>query len=160
MTISPADQFGQPTIGAASALASVNVPFTPTNIPRVYPDLDVHVTAPAMLEAGRQYAIVLTAPNESPSNFIAWAYDAGSSETDSSGTPCADGAYTRGRAWGYGTEVPTPDADFFFSTYMVPIQHLVVQKGGAGDGTVAEAGGKLNCGTTCAADFDRGRRSS
>jgi hypothetical protein len=155
LAITPVDVSGAPVIGAA--LATTTVAFTPTDIPKVYPNLDIHFPTPATVKVETQYAIVLTAPNESPDNFIAWKYDAGSSETDSKGTPCADGAYGAGRAWGHDTQLPTPDADFFFYTFVIPIDHVTVEKSGAGTGTVVDGTGALNCGTTCTAGFPQGQ---
>lgn len=141
----------------ATVLASSSVTFSPTNVPRTYPNVDIHFQTPAKLKAQTQYAIVLTSPSESFDNFVAWTYDAGSSMIDSNGTACADGAYAPGRAWGHDTFVPTPQADFFFYTFVIPTKQLTVSNSGAGAGTVIDSTGAINCGTTCTADFALGQ---
>lgn len=153
VAITSVDAAGQPVI--ASPLATAGG--TQSSVTR-FAWVSVNFATPARVEAGKQYAIVLSSPTENfPAGvWVAWAADLGASYRDSRGVACATGAYTAGRALGMGVDTPRPDADFFFGVYVVPFRHLVVQKSGAG--TVHDSSGALNCGATCAADFDNGQR--
>jgi hypothetical protein len=154
VSITPVDAAAAPLV--ASPLASTTMPFTPG---RTFGDVAVSFATPAKVESGKQYAIVLSAPNQNyyEGRYVVWNYDAGSSLRDPNGTPCADGAYAGGRAWGMGIEIPGPGSDFFFRTYVVPVKHVSVQKSGAGGGTVQDSTGTLSCGVTCSADFRVGQ---
>jgi len=141
VAIAPVDGNGQPVV--ATPLASTSVSPTTTTT-ATFTDVAVSFSAPAKVEAGKQYAIALNAPNGS----IAWAADLGSSVKDSTGTPCADGAYSAGRAWGGGAGA---DSDFFFQTYTlaappppVPLRVTVAVKG---KGRVTGAG--ISCRARC-----------
>jgi hypothetical protein len=152
VAIVPVDGAGAPV--ATSPMSSVTVPFTPTT---VFGDVGFSFPSPPRVEAGKQYAVLISAPNETVTNFIVWQYDGGSSLRDPNGTPCADGVYAGGRAWANDPSPPGPDADFFFTTYVVPVRHITVQKLGAGGGSVQDGSGAIACGATCAADFTAGK---
>jgi hypothetical protein len=154
VAIAPVDAAGAPVV--ASPLAATTTPFTPV---KTFGDVEVSFATPAKVESGKQYAIVLSAPNQNfyEGRYVVWNYDAGSSLRDPNGTPCADGAYAGGRAWGMGIEIPGPGSDFFFRTYVVPVKHVSVQKSGAGGGTVQDDTGTLSCGAACSADFRFGQ---
>ena len=140
---------------AASPLASVTVPFTPA---AGYGDVTFTFPSPTRVDSGKQYAILISAPNENADAnvFIAWQNDLGSSLHDPNGTACADGAYPGGRAWAFDPEPPGADSDFFFATYVVPVRQITVQKAGAGSGTVQDTTSALSCGVTCSAEFKEG----
>jgi hypothetical protein len=160
VAIAPVDANGQPLV--ATPLASTSLAFSPTTTPT---DTAVFFSAPATVQAGKQYAIVLSAPNENaPSGgdggiFVAWAADDGSSVKDPSGTPCADGAYAPGRAWGLDTG-STPnavgaDSDLFFQTYVLapppvtvpPARRVSISVTVRGKGRVTGAG--ISCPARC-----------
>lgn len=110
VAIAPVDADGRPLVDA-TPLASTNVAVSASTD---YVDVDVLFSAPAGVEAGKQYAIVLREPT-------AWAADVGSSIQDPGGTPCADGAYAAGRSWFAHSDLGAAgDGDFFFQTYVVP----------------------------------------
>jgi len=141
VAIAPVDGNGQPVV--ATPLASTSVSPTTTTT-ATFTDVAVSFSAPAKVEAGKQYAIALNAPNGS----IAWAADLGSSVKDPTGTPCADGAYSAGRAWGGGAGA---DSDFFFQTYTLatppPPRPLRVTVAVKGKGRVTGAG--ISCRARC-----------
>jgi hypothetical protein len=122
VAIAPVDGNGQPLV--ATPLASTSLPFSPTTTPT---DTAVSFSAPAQVEAGKQYAIVLSAPNENGTVddggiFIGWAADDGSSVKDHNGVPCADGAYAAGSVWWLDTGASrstSADSDSFFQTYVL-----------------------------------------
>jgi hypothetical protein len=159
VAIATVDGNGQPLV--ATPLASTSLAFSPITTPT---DTAVSFSAPAKVEAGKQYAIVLSAPNEdAPSNnadgvFVAWAADDGSSVKDPAGTPCADGAYAAGSVWGLDTEAtPThhADSDFFFQTYVLapppvtvpPARRVSISVTVRGKGRVTGAG--ISCPARC-----------
>jgi hypothetical protein len=155
VAIASVDANGQPLV--ATPLASTSLAFSPITTPT---DTAVSFSAPAKVEAGKQYAIVLSAPNENaPAGgadgiFIAWAADDGSSIKDPNGVPCADGAYAAGSAWDLDTgttPIHNADSDFFFQTYTlaappppVPLRVTVAVKG---KGRVTGAG--ISCRARC-----------
>ena len=107
VTITRVDAGGQP-LADATPLASTSVVVSPST---AYADVNAGFSAPAGVEAGKQYAIVVRGP-------VTWAADLGSSVQDPNGTPCADGSYSGGRGW--PAPVVGAEADFFFQTYVVP----------------------------------------
>lgn len=120
--------------------------------------INASFSAPPHVEAGLQYAIVLSSAtaNFDSGVYVAWAADLGSSLNDFVGRACADGAYGGGRAWAMGIDPPGADADFFFETYVLEDKQLVVEKLGTGNGKVADSTGALNCGSTCTSGFSAG----
>jgi len=148
VAIVPVDAAGAPV--APSPLSSVTVPFAPTTS---FADVGFSFPSPPRVEAGKQYAVLMSVPTETPTSFIVWQYDGGSSLRDPNGTPCADGVYSGGRAWANDPSPPGPDADFFFTTDVLPLRHVAVQKLGAGGGSVQDSSGAIACGATCLADF-------
>jgi hypothetical protein len=163
VAISPVDGSGQPLV--ATPLASASLAFSPVATPT---DLAVSFPDPAQVEAGKQYAIVLSAPNDAdPSpegTFVGWAADDGSSVRDPNGTPCADGAYAPGRAWGldFGTVAngAGADSDAFFQTYVLaaspPVRRVSVSVKIKGAGRVT--GGGFNCPARCKETIAAGTR--
>lgn len=152
VAIAPVDGNGQPLV--AAPLASTSLAFSPITTPT---DTAVFFSAPAQVEAGKQYAIVLSAPNQNVNNSggVAWAADDGSSQKDYNGVPCADGAYSAGRAWGLDTGPIAKDAgadsDLFFQTYTLatppPPRPLRVTVAVKGKGRVTGAG--ISCPARC-----------
>jgi hypothetical protein len=130
---------------------------TPAQTPS-YENLSITFAAPARVEAGSRYAIVVSAP-ETPvaeaTTGVAWKGDLGSSTRDPSGTPCADGAYAGGRLW-VSNDALGADADFFFQTYVVPTRRVNVVKSGTGAGSVQDGTHAVVCGATCSAAFLQG----
>jgi Divergent InlB B-repeat domain len=153
VAITSVDAAGAPAVD--SNLASVTVPFPAT---AGHSDFPLSFTTPAKVEAGKQYAIVLSSSSATAdgSVFIAWESDIGASFTDRNGTQCQSGVYPGGRAWGKGSEPPGGDSDFFFTTYVVATHHVTVQPGGAGAGRISDGSGTIACGDKCAADFKNG----
>jgi len=139
VTIVPVGGGGEPVVATPLASTSPALPATTT-----YLDVEASFPTPARVEAGRQYAIVVS----SPTGGWAWQGDVGSSVTDPWGTRCADGGYPGGRAWPVGA-----DADFFFQTYVVPARHVTVDKIGTGIGSVRDSTGVIDCGATCSGEF-------
>ena len=166
VAIAPVDGNGQPLV--ATPLASTSLAFSPVTTPT---DTAVSFLAPAKVEAGKQYAVVLSAPNQNATNSgdgIAWAADVGSSLKDANGTPCANGAYAAGRAWGLDTG-STPnaagaDSDLFFQTYVLapppvtppPARRVSVSVTVRGKGRVT--GGAISCPGTCTATLTSGSK--
>jgi Divergent InlB B-repeat domain len=169
VAIAPVDANGQPLV--ATPLASTSSAFPPVSTPT---NISISFSAPAQVEAGKQYAIVLSAPNENAPNsnedgiFVAWAADDGSSVKDPNGTPCADGAYAAGRAWGLDTgSVPNvvgADSDLFFQTYVLapppvtppPARRVSVSLTVKGRGRVI--GGGISCPARCKATITAGAK--
>jgi len=148
VAIVPADGTG-PVVStplAQATLAGVNLaPYAP---------IDISFTAPARVEAGKQYAIVLYAPARSA---WAWQGDVGSSYSDEDGKPCADGAYGAGRWWLSSIASFGADADFFFQTYVIPSRRLAVEKNGTGTGSVRDDSQRIDCGPSCSAEVRDGQ---
>jgi hypothetical protein len=116
VAIAPVDASGMPIVG--SPLTSTTVAFTK---PAAYTSIDFSFPSRPSVVGGKQYAIVLSSPNEAaPSIYVAWQADLGSSVGDQSGARCANGVYPGGRAWTMGSPPLGADADFFFETYVVP----------------------------------------
>jgi hypothetical protein len=169
VAIAPVDGNGQPLV--ATPLASTSFAFTTVTTPT---NIEIPFSVPAKVEAGKQYAIVLSAPNENaPSSsedgvFVAWAADDGSSIKDPRGTPCADGAYAAGRAWGLDTgstpDVVGGDSDLFFQTYVLappPVttprpRRLSISVTVRGKGRVS--GGGISCPARCKATIAAGAK--
>ena len=154
VAITSVDSSGAPTVG--SPLATATIPFTVTSTAT---DAAISFTTPAKIEAGKQYAIVLSSSKAvlDGSFFIAWESDIGASFSDQNGTQCQSGAYAGGRAWGKGIDPPGADSDFFFATYVVTTHKVIVQKAGAGGGVVNEGSGAISCGTKCVGEFRTGQ---
>jgi len=151
--ITPVDAAGRPVVSSPLASTSRAVTTTAT-----YEDVAVSFSTPARVQAGKQYAIVLSAPQTAvatPDTGVAWKADLGSSTRDPSGTPCADGAYAGGRPW-LSVDALGPEGDFFFQTYVVPARHLAVAAAGTGTGAVADGTHVLDCGLTCSGEFLQG----
>jgi hypothetical protein len=153
VTITSVDGSGQPVLTDVLASASVPLPKASS-----YTVVDVLFSTPAKIQAGKQYAIVLSAAAENFAGgvFVFWQADLGASVSGPGGVPCPAGIYTPGRAWTKGLGPLGADADFFFQTYVEPSTRLTVQKAGTGSGTVTDATNALACGSTCAADFPTG----
>jgi hypothetical protein len=135
---------GRPIVSSPLASTTVAPPVTTT-----YTDVTVSFAAPVRVEAGKQYAIVLSQPALTVPD-VAWRADVGSAIRDPSGTPCADGAYGAGRSV-VNNDGLGGDADFFFQTFVVPARHLTVVKQGTGTGSVQDSAHGLDCGSICSA---------
>jgi hypothetical protein len=85
VAIVPVDAGGRPIASTPLAAATLAVDAGP------YRDVDISFPAPARVEAGKQYAVVLFAP---AAGAWAWQGDIGSSTIDPLGNRCANGAYT------------------------------------------------------------------
>ena len=105
---------GRPLV--ATPLATTAPVVAPTTS---YVAVDASFATPARVEAGRQYAVVVSAASGGPAGPWTWKADLGSSTIDPAGARCADGAYAGGRFW-VSNVLIGPDADFFFQTYVVP----------------------------------------
>src|SRR5439155_5408558 len=106
VAIAPADASGTPIVG--SPLASITTAFTK---PAAYTSIDFSLPSRPSVVAGKQYAIVLSSPNEAtPSVYVAWQADLGSSVGDESGARCSNGVYPGGRAWTKGSPPLGADA--------------------------------------------------
>ena len=140
------DASGRPAV--STPLASTNLAATTTS---AYTATEVSFPSPARVEAGKQYAIVL-------SNTTSWAWEAdlGSSLVDPNGARCADGAYPGGRIW-VSTDPLGADGDFFFQTFVVPARNLRVQKVGTGTGLVQDGTRTIDCGSACSGEFVQGQ---
>jgi hypothetical protein len=138
LTITPVDAGGQPATATPLASASLALPFT-----SIYLEAEASFPAPARVEAGKQYAVVVSSASD-----WAWKADLGAATVDPAGIPCAAGLYPGGRAWPLAG-----DADFFFQTYVVPARHVQVHKVGTGSGLVSDSTGVINCGPTCEGEF-------
>jgi hypothetical protein len=149
VAIAPVGGDGRPAVSPPLVSTSLTLPQTPT-----YADVTVSFSTPARVEAGKQYAIVVAAPEVAPD--LAWEADVGSSVKDPVGTPCADGAYAGGRSWVSNNGL-AGDADFFFQTYVVPARHVMVVKLGAGSGSVQDGAHVLDCGSTCSGEVLQGQ---
>jgi hypothetical protein len=148
VAIVPVDAGGQPIVSTPLAAATLAVDAGP------YRGVDISFPAPARVEAGTRYAVVLFAPAE---GAWAWQADIGSSTTDPFGNQCANGAYTGGRPWFSNSATLFADGDFFFQTYVVPAKHLTVQKAGNGTGVVQDGSHAIDCGPTCSGEFIQGQ---
>lgn len=142
------DAGGRPVVSTPLASATLAVDAGP------YRDVDISFAAPARVEAGKQYAVVLFAP---AAGAWAWRADLGPSLTDPLGNPCAKGAYAGGRPWLSNSASLFADGDFFFQTYVVPARHVTVQKVGTGTGLVQDGTHAIDCGSTCSGDFLQGQ---
>jgi Divergent InlB B-repeat domain len=148
VAIVPVDAGGRPVVSTPLASSVLAVDAGPIR------DVDVSFPAPARVEAGKQYAVVLFAP---AAGAWAWQADLGSSLRDPLGNPCANGAYTRGRPWLSNNAEMFADGDFFFQTYVVPARRVTVQKAGNGTGLVQDGTHAIDCGSACSGEFLQGQ---
>lgn len=155
VALTPVDSFGRPATASPLATASVTGALQPS--PAV--DVAVPFPAPATVQRGQTYALVINAPNEDRPNgvYVGWAADLGYFFTDDAGTHCTNGGYAWGRAWANGSDLLGADADFFFRTYVLPSVparkrfNLSVRK--VGKGTVVSRPGGISCGLKCRGTF-------
>ena len=150
VAITPVDDSGRPVVATQLAATGMEVATIGS-----YVDVDVSFSTPARVQAGKRYAIVLFAPSTAVPSSWTWKADLGSSTTDPSGIPCADGAYAGGRFWVSSAPLGA-DADFFFQTYVVPTRHVTVQKTGTGTGLVRDSTRLIDCGSTCSGEVVQG----
>ena len=150
VAIASVDASGRPVVATPLASASPAVAATTT-----YVDVDVSFSTPARVEAGKQYAIVLSPSTSGAVNDWTWKADLGSSTSDPSGSPCANGAYAGGRFWVSSAAIGA-DADFFFQTYVVPARRVSVETIGTGTGLVQDGTHTIDCGLTCSAEVLQG----
>ena len=148
VAIVPVDAGGRPVASTPLASATLAVEAAP------YRDVDISFAAPARVEAGKQYAVVLFAP---AAGAWAWRADLGPSLTDPLGNPCGKGAYAGGRPWLSNSAEMFADGDFFFQTYVVPARHVTVQKVGTGTGLVQDGTHAIDCGSSCSGEFLQGQ---
>jgi hypothetical protein len=148
VAIVPVDAGGRPVVSTPLASSVLAVDAGPIR------DVDISFPAPARVEAGKQYAVVLYAP---ASDAWAWQADLGSSTTDPLGNRCANGAYMGGRPWLSNNAEMFADGDFFFQTYVVPARHVTVQKVGTGTGLVQDGTHAIDCGSACSGEFLQGQ---
>ena len=147
VAIAPVDGAGRPDV--SRPLASTTL----TDATAVFAPVPLSFAAPARVEAGTQYALVLFAP---AAGAWVWKADLGSSTIDPGGGRCADGAYAGGRMW-FSSLAAGADADFFFQTYVVPARHVTVEKIGTGTGTVQDGSHAIDCGSSCSGEFLQGQ---
>ena len=98
VALTPVDGTGRPV--ATSPLASASVTGALQRSPAV--DVAVAFPAPATVERGRMYALVVNAPDEDAPNgvYVDWAADFGFFFLDDNGVSCTIGGYAGGRARG------------------------------------------------------------
>ena len=149
VAIVPVDAAGRPVI--ATPLASTTLAAAPST---TYVDVEIHFATPARLEAGKQYAIVLSSSTGGAGAWV-WKADLGFSTIDPNGTRCADGVYGGGRLWVSSAPIGS-DADFFFQTFVLPARHVTVTKVGSGTGLVQDSTHVLDCGPSCSGEFFQG----
>jgi Divergent InlB B-repeat domain len=148
VAIVPVDTGGRPVVSTPLASSVLAVEAGPIR------DIDISFPAPARVEVGKQYAVVLYAP---ASDAWAWQADLGSSLTDPLGNRCANGAYTGGRPWLSNNAEMFADGDFFFQTYVVPAKRVTVQKVGTGTGLVQDGTHAIDCGSACSGEYLQGQ---
>jgi hypothetical protein len=150
VAIAPVDADGRPVVATPLAATSLAVGATTS-----YVDVDASFPTPAKVEAGKQYAIVVSSASNGAANDWVWKADLGTSTTDPVGTRCGDGAYGGGRFWVSSAPIGA-DADFFFQTYVVPARHLTVEMTGTGSGLVQDGTRRIDCGVNCTGEFLQG----
>jgi hypothetical protein len=151
VAITPVDASGRPVVATPLATSTLGRSATAT-----IGEIGVAFSAPARVEAGKQFALVLFAPVR---DAWVWSGDFGSAVTDQNGTACATGANPGGRMW-FSSIDTGADGDFFFQTYVVPAGRVSVTKVGTGSGRVQDATGALDCGSTCSGEFLQGQTAT